>query len=456
MMSDGKKQGLGLFINKKGPASSPSSPGPLGLPKEKDVKKRWLYVGVGVVGVVVLASTIFGGDKPEPRERKVKEAGTIAVNPPNADKAAFESRYARDLEIVKQDLIRLQQEKDAQARLIEQMREEGEREKRSGTSRGNSQLPAGIAAPPVFPGESNSGGLTPLAPPPEPPVPPRLPSAPEMPSGPAVLPGAVPVPGGTSIGAPLVFPAPGAEASGGGAPSEGTNAKVTYQRNQSRGMLPAGAFAKVALLNGLEAGTSSTTQTNPMPILMNVTENAILPGAARYQLKSCFVLGSGYGDLSSERVYARFSRLSCVDKNDKLVLSQEVAGYLVDSDGKLGMRGEVMNRQGAKLGQSTIAAFASGLANAFGRGSSGIMDSVADSSSALGISGSQTLRVAGLSGAQEAAAQLAQFYLKEAQSIFPVISVDAGRMGTIVFTGSASLNWGSAEGQFVETVTPQN
>ena len=62
---------------------------------------------------------------------------------------------------------------------------------------------------------------------------------------------------------------------------------------------------------------------------------------------------------------------------------------------------------------------------------------------------------AGLSGAETATRQLAQFYLDEAKAIFPVIAVDAGRTGTIVFTSGTALNWTEGDARYVPQVTPK-
>lgn len=465
-MSDEKKSGLGLFINKKSGSTPKSSP-PLAGGKPKDVKKRWLYVGVGLVGVIVVTSTLFSTqDEKRPVSRKKSDDATINVVPPNADKAAFESRFSRDQERVQGEVVELRAQLERQAKVIEDMKAG------KGTgARVPESLPEGIVPPPSHDKSDNTGGLGALGgmtPPPAPPLPPTPTRTPSVPSaGPTLtaVPGA-PIPGDNS-GAAMVFEAPGEDSGGSGANGEGgVTARTTYKKNTNAGMLPAGAFATVALLNGLDAGTSAATQSNPMPVLMNVANHATLPGAAKYRLKNCFVLGTGYGDLSAERVYIRFSRLSCVDKKDKLVLSQEVAGYVVDSDGKLGMRGLVTDRQGAKLGKSLLAGFAQGLASALGQaqgvyageitgtGTTSINGVTTTGSAAL--NGSSALRASGLGGAQVAASQLAEFYLKEAQSIFPVISIDAGRTGTIVFSASASLNWADSENQYVKSVTPVN
>lgn len=459
-MSEPKKSGL--FINKKAAAASAAAPAAPAGTKPKDVKRRWMYVGIGAIGVVVVASTMLGS-KPEPKRglsKKEEAAGAamISVTPANADKAAFEANFAKELEALRKGQEELKKELADKDRELEKLK----------TTPGGATPPPGVVAPPSMQ-SGNSGGISAISPPPTPPTPTvrapagGTPVVPPSSRGTPDMPVMMAPPLQAPAEDPMVFEAPsktsGAAAAGASTSSAapgGVNTRVRYAKNASAGMLPAGSFAPVALLNGLDAGTSTATQTNPMPVLMNITDQATLPGAAKYRLKSCFVLGTGYGDLSAERVYVRFARLSCVDKADRLVLSQEVQGYLVDSDGKLGMRGTVMDRQGAKLGKAMLAGFAQGLSGALSSAQSSVTSNLGTGQSTSSITGSAALRASGLSGAQVAANQLAEFYLKEAQSIFPVISVDAGRTGTIVFSGTAALNWSNGDAQFVQQVTPTN
>lgn len=453
-MSDDKKPGLGLFINQK-KASAPASSAVKAGGKQKDVKKRWMYAAIAAMGVVVVATAAFSDKQPEVRQAK-KDDGMVSVTPPNADKAAFEAKFGKDLEQLKGQFSQQQSENESLRKQLDDLRAQN----KAGAARPASSLPDGIVAPPGD--TSNGGGLGALnarpSTPPPPPLPPRLSNAGAANVGAAGAAGSLPpvTPAGTS--SPMVFDIKGdAASSANGMAASGlpaVNARISYKKNESAGMLPAGGFAPVVLLNGLDAGTSSTTQANPMPVLMNVTDQATLPGSARYKLKSCFVLGNGYGDLSAERVYVRFNRLSCVDKNDHLILSQEVAGYVVDSDGKLGLRGKVVDRQGARLGKALLAGFAQGLSGALGNAQSSVTSNFSTGLSSSSISGSAALRQSGLSGAQSASNQLAEFYLKEAEAIFPVVSIDTGRTGTIVFTNSVSLSWQTGDTQFVQQVQP--
>jgi conjugal transfer pilus assembly protein TraB len=440
----------GLFISRK-KSSGGSSPLNAAASAPKDVKKRWLYVGAGAIGVAVLASTLVAPEKTAPRAPREKPDNMISVTPANADKAAFEANFAKQLETLRQEQERLKSEMSRKDQQISELKTK--LEAAPGTPSG---FPPGVVPPPVPPGQQSLGTVgQPL-----PPAPPSGGSRNDQPPAPALdpsaLPYSLPLPEAPKANKPLVFEAPQSSAEQVDEGSDGVASRVRYVKNPSAGLLPAGSFAPVSLLNGLDAGTSSATQSNPMPVLMRVNDNAILPGSAKYKLKSCFVLGTGYGDLSAERVYVRFSRLSCVDKDDKLVMSQEVQGYLVDSDGKLGLRGVVTDRQGARLAKAMLAGFAQGLAGALGSAQSTLTTNLNTGESTSSLAGSAALRAAGLTGAQTAVSQLAEFYLREAQSIFPVISVDAGRTGTIVFSASAQLTWGEGQSLYRKETTPTN
>lgn len=455
-MSDDKKPvGHGLFTNKRAAAGRAAAPAAASAPaKPKDVRKRWLYIGAGAVVLMVAVSAIMQEDPSARAPEGPQEPGsaaTIQVTPPRADRAAFEAAHARDLETLKGQVSALENNLQAKDQQIRTLREQV-------TAGTRPPLPPGIVPPPG----ANTGGLGMIAPPGIPPAPPAPPEPPPrlMAAGAGAPPmlGAPSALGGLS---PLVFDAPGeprnetARALADAALPEAA-ARQTMRRNPNAGLIPAGAFAPISLLNGLDAGTSSATQTNPLPVLARITDHATLPGAARFRLKSCFILGTGFGDLSAERVYIRISRLSCVDREDRLVLSQEVQGYIVDSDGKIGMRGTVTDRQGARLGKALLAGFAQGLAGALGQAQSTVTTAAATGATTQAIGGDAALRAAGLQGAQAATSQLAEFYLREAQSIFPVISVDTGRTGTVVFTSSTPLNWGAADAQYVPEVRPAN
>lgn len=443
-MSD-NKPGLGLFVNRKseGGSNNATAQGP------KNVPKRWLYVGLAVMGFSMFATSFFKSE-PTPLPAPKKAEGMIDVTPKGAEEKSWQARSQADIAALKEAVVR---QADENKRLAEQLKEAQKVQSIKVPA-----LPPGIVPPPAAPGTANNNASVPTLPP-APPAPPAsvtgsVPTS-STNKAPSVPSAGMGTPPSGEMGAkqqPIIFKP---EASAGSKNPKGleqVSSRISYKANPYSGMLPAGAFAPIALLNGLDAGTASSNQSNPQPVLLNVQDHATLPGAAKYRLKSCFVLASAYGDLSAERVYFRLAQLSCIDKADRLVMTTPVQGYIVDSDGKLGMRGEVSDRQGAKLGKALLAGFAQGLGSAFGSAQGTVTSSALGA--ATSITGADALKQSGLTGASTAASQLAQFYLKEAQNIFPVISINAGRTGSMVFTQGVPLTWGQGDSLYQKEVKP--
>jgi conjugal transfer pilus assembly protein TraB len=458
--------GDGLFIDDKPDAPKPSAKAApkaasAAMPRSKNVRKRWLYVGIAVVVFIVAVSTMM--HTAPPPVAKIEKPGTLVnVTPANIDQKTWQVQSQADTKAMQTQMEKLQAQLKAQNTELEDL-------KKNPPAPAKSTLPSNIVAPPTLENSNTKSTASVVPPPPVAPVSslqqPGLPAAAgRVPSINATtygasLPPAIPPPFTRSVDTapaePMVFtPDHAAARPALTVDGETVDAKVKYKKNSQSGMMVAGAFAPVILLNGIEAGTSSGSRSNPLPILIRVQDNATLPGAAKYQLKSCFMLGSGYGDLSAERVYIRLARLSCVDRDDRLVLSVPIQGYVVDSDNTLGMRGKVVDRQGARLGKALLAGFAQGLSGALGSSQGDVTTSALGA--ATSISGSAALRASGLSGVSSASSQLAQFYLKEAEAIFPVIEVEGGRTASVVVSEDISLNWGNVDEQFVREVAPTN
>lgn len=414
------------------------------VPGKKNVSHRWWYLlgGSALFLIVIVAMMSKPQKLPAPKK---PVAPAINLTPSGLAQRSWEAQSQTQIQSLKDQSASLQSTVSGLKSEISQLR--------SMLAKAHNSIP------------SNAGtGASELPPPPPPPPPvPREPSVsgsssddataiPQM-SAPPLESSAA---GQGAPNGPYVFsPQPTASVP---APARKrpalhkTSASTAAKQVPGSGILLTGSFVKVALLNGVDAGTSSQTRSNPEPVLLRVQDNAVLPGSAQFGLRSCFMLGSAYGSLSSERVYIRLAELSCVNRRHKLVLSQPVRGYVVDSDSMLGLRGVVIDRQGAKIGKALLAGFAQGLSNALG-GAQGVM-----TTSAIGtlstISGSAAVRAAGLSGAASASSELAQFYLQQAESIFPVIRVRGGRLATAVFTSNVPLEWGDIQGVTAKSTTP--
>jgi len=229
--------------------------------------------------------------------------------------------------------------------------------------------------------------------------------------------------------------------------SEGKPPEVKEKPKRAPGMkspsagevIPAGSFVKGILLNGLNAPAGGKALSNPLPVLIRLSDLTVLPNRWRVDIRECFVIGAGYGDLSSERAYVRAETLSCVRKNGK-VLTAKVDGYVSGEDGKVGLAGRVVTKQGQILARTLMAGFLEGVSRAFQQSSTFI--SVSPLGTTQTIKPEDAFEVGMFAGAGEAMKKLADFYMKLANQMFPVIEVNAGRHVDVVFLKNVNLEEG--------------
>jgi conjugal transfer pilus assembly protein TraB len=223
-----------------------------------------------------------------------------------------------------------------------------------------------------------------------------------------------------------------------------TNAHGQSQQGHANSdvFIPAGSILTGVLLNGLDAPTGKKAKKEPMPVLFRIKKEAILPNRFHADVRECFLLAAGFGDLSAERAYFRGETFSCV-RQDGGVIEVPMNAYATGEDGKNGVRGRVVSKQGALLAQSMMAGFLRGFSDAFGRnqipmlmtGGLGALSGTTPFQSAFS---SQSMEGGALKGAGYAMERLSHFYMDMAEEIYPVIEVDATRqVNFIVQKGTA-------------------
>jgi conjugal transfer pilus assembly protein TraB len=196
--------------------------------------------------------------------------------------------------------------------------------------------------------------------------------------------------------------------------------------------IPSGSFVKGVLLTGVDAPTMQAGQSNPLPVIINLNDDVILPNRYRSDLIDCVAIGSVRGDISSERAYIRLVSMSCVETaTQKRVVDTAVTGWIFGEDGKPGLRGRLVSKQGALLAKVLLAGFAEGISDAFTNASSNISTTVEGSVST--IDPENTLDAAMYGGVGNAAGKLADFYMDMAEAMFPIIEIGAGRTVTLAF-----------------------
>lgn len=208
------------------------------------------------------------------------------------------------------------------------------------------------------------------------------------------------------------------------------------EKEKSEAHIPAGSFVKVVLMTGIDAPSGARGKGSPYPVLLKVTDHAQLPNKWRSDIEGCFMVGEAYGELSSERVHIRANTISCVGKEGEMITGN-VSGYVVGEDGKTGLSGMVVTKQGAILSRSLITGFLQGVSQAFSQ--SATVLNVTPTGNVSTLDPNKSLQAGLGMGATKATEELAKFYMEMAKEMFPVIEVNAGRKVEVVLTQKVSL-----------------
>lgn len=201
--------------------------------------------------------------------------------------------------------------------------------------------------------------------------------------------------------------------------------------------MTSGSFVRVVLLSGLDAPTGGQAQNNPHPVLFRVLDPAQLPNMFKVDVKDCVITGNGYGDLSAERVHVRLDRLSCIDEEGNAT-DIKVAGYASGEDGKEGLRGRLVTKQGQVIAKAMLAGLVDGIGTI-------VKQSSMTQTSIGGFGTTNTLdpnkvAQAGVGGAiGNAGTVLSKYYMNLANQLFPVLEVDAGRVVDVIFSRGNTL-----------------
>ena len=191
--------------------------------------------------------------------------------------------------------------------------------------------------------------------------------------------------------------------------------------------IPAGSILSGTLIVGMDAPTNESAKSDPYPVLMRIKGEAILPNMYSMDIRECFIIGAGFGDLSSERAYVRGESISCIN-DDEEILESSIDLFAVGEDGKTGLRGRLVSKQGQILARALMAGFMEGIAGAFApQKVQAISLQPGEDAQFESLISTQALGSAALNGTSKAVGRLADYYIKIAEGIFPVIEIDAGR-----------------------------
>lgn len=200
----------------------------------------------------------------------------------------------------------------------------------------------------------------------------------------------------------------------------------------AKNYIPEGTYFTGHLLGGIAVSTGlNTPDENATPVAIKLIgrfdqekkETTNLSPLNNLRLENCRIMGSSYGDLSSERAIIRLEKLIC--EQDSTYITSKIAGQIFGSDGLNGIKGTVIATSSKHIKNAAIGGLISGISSS-AKGQDG------SSMSASGViqtktKGAKSLLSDGvLSGASNAGDKIADYYLRQAEAMSPILTVPSG------------------------------
>lgn len=209
------------------------------------------------------------------------------------------------------------------------------------------------------------------------------------------------------------------------------SSQVKPQRKTAINYVPSGAFAKAVVLGGVDADASVDGQNkNNGVMLFKILNAGTLPNGKRSHLAGCVITASAYGDISSERAYAKLDKISCAFDGQPII-DKSVTGWVFFA-GKVGIKGHPLMRDGKIVTWAGVSGALSGVAQAAQYAQS--VQNFSPYGGATSVIPSGNIGAfSAFGGASKAADQLSQYYIKRAEQYHPVIQVGSGNVVNIVF-----------------------
>ena len=217
--------------------------------------------------------------------------------------------------------------------------------------------------------------------------------------------------------------------------------------------LPTGTTISFVSVAGMNAPTNAIAKTagggELMPTLLRVRGEAILPNKQRYNLQDCVIVAVGYGQMADERAILRTDTMSCISPNGQ---TTEVAlkGTVFGEDGKPGMRGRLVSKNGEVIAQMMKVAALQTLGNMlvsaaahydFKNGHEKVNNGTSVSVGGNNESMADAIAKDAAAGLNSTFDRVAGIYEQYAQQTFPVIEVNPGRKGEIVLTEGIEIDY---------------
>lgn len=206
--------------------------------------------------------------------------------------------------------------------------------------------------------------------------------------------------------------------------------------------VPSGTKILAVLVGAADANASVTAQSNTTPVAFTLVSDAIEPTQevngiikpVKTPLKGCSIIGSTYGDISSERAEIRLVRLSC-NMADGSILDIPVEGTVFE--GLEGIKGTPIMRNGEILTWAGLSGILGGFGQAMQQNESTVSTSPLGTTTS--VTPGQAVQSGLYGGVGSSMNMLSQYYIQRAEQYHPIIEIRPGTIVTVLFTKGFSL-----------------
>ncbi len=206
--------------------------------------------------------------------------------------------------------------------------------------------------------------------------------------------------------------------------------------------IPAGTYVTAKMISGVDVGVGVLAASDPRQVLLRITGKAISAGYGKDYLSTdrligCLVQAKVKGDLSSEKAYPELVLMTCaINKNTVIELPVKGSAYAM---GKVGIRGEIVSREGDLVMQSFLAGLIGGFGNGIAEYSRPQMMGPGGTGGADKQSIQDMLKGGLGAGVSNSSRKAEDYLIKRAEQYQPVISINEGVDLHLVFQEGFSL-----------------
>lgn len=211
------------------------------------------------------------------------------------------------------------------------------------------------------------------------------------------------------------------------------------QRGPRTIKIPLGTQVYGVMLAGADVPATGEGFSAELPVYIRVTEIGNGPNKFTLDMIDCFIQGQATGELQSERIHIRSTNLSCVTEQGE-TLNKSMPGNVYGQDGKLGVRGRLVHKAGQLLARSIVPGILGGIGEAATPRGSLLVTNTSEGGDEVQMPDvSDSIQAGAARGVGNSLQEVADYFMKWADKMFPVLELDALRPVTVIVQSEVVL-----------------